>query len=136
MIAIHRNIHRACVAAGLLLAAVGPAAAGPADVTVEVKEGAKPATLTARLHVPAGQGPFAAVIFMHGCGGPGRRQDTWAGELAGEGYVVLDDAGLHAPVRVRDALGGKGATIAYDAAAHADARQRVRAFLARELKGP
>jgi dienelactone hydrolase len=51
-------------------------------------------------------------------------------------FHAFDDAGLKRPTRVRDALGGKGATIAYDAAAHADARQRVKAFLARELKGP
>jgi len=56
--------------------------------------------------------------------------------LLGGRSHAFDDAGLHAPVRVRDALGGKGATIAYDAAVHADARQRVRAFFARELKGP
>jgi dienelactone hydrolase len=50
-------------------------------------------------------------------------------------HHAFDDAGLRRPTRVRDALGGKGATIAYDADAHADARKQVRAFLARELKG-
>ena len=51
-------------------------------------------------------------------------------------YHAFDDAGLRQPVKVKDALGGKGATIAYDASAHADARKRVREFLARELKEP
>jgi dienelactone hydrolase len=249
-------------------------AAETTDLTVEVTAGPRPATLRARLHVPAGQAPFPALVFLHGCSGLGRRQDAWADELTAEGYVVLvldsfgargltrvcgdrqkfpghdraedafaavrvlqrraevdrarigligwshggwttlwalagqrahpnepvraaitfypvcsdsggwkdappllmllggsddwtpaerctrlahtvegfgqrvetvvypgahhafDDAGLRRPTRVRDALGGKGATIAYDANAHSDARQRVRAFLARELKGP
>jgi len=274
MIVVLRNLHRVCAAVAVTLACTAPAVAETSDVTVEVTEGAKPAALRARLHTPTGQAPFPTVIFLHGCAGPGRRQDAWADELAGEGYAVLqldsfsarglkrvcgdrtlfppqdraddvfaavralqrrpevdrariavmgwshggsttlwtlseqhshpnerlrvaiafypgcldsrgwkdappllmllggsdtwtpavyctrlahqiesfgqrveavvypgayhafDDAGLHGPTRVRDALGGKGATIAYDAAAHADARKRVRAFLARALKGP
>ena len=91
-------MHRLILLAGLALLFVLPAAAGPADVTVEVKDGAKPATLHARLHTPAGQGPFPALIFMHGCGGTGRRQDVWADELRGEGYVVLE----------LDSFGGRG----------------------------
>jgi dienelactone hydrolase len=59
------------------------------EVHVEVKEGPKPATLTARLHRPAGAGPFPAVVFMHGCRGIGERQHALATELAQEGYVVL-----------------------------------------------
>ena len=46
----------------------------------------------------------------------------------------FDDAGLRRPVTVRDARGGRGATIAYDPAAHADARVRVREFLRRVLR--
>jgi hypothetical protein len=47
----------------------------------------------------------------------------------------FDDPGLRRPAVVRDALGGRGATIAYDPAADADARRRVRAFLAQRVKG-
>jgi dienelactone hydrolase len=262
---------RAMLALGLAVAA--PAAAEVTDVDVPVTAPPRPATLRARLHTPGGEAPFAALVFLHGCGGLGRRQDAWADELSREGYMILvldsfgarglqrvcgdrtlfppqdraedafaavralqrrpdvdrarigvigwshggsttlwalaaqhdhpderlrsavtfypgcaeargwkeappllmllggsdnwtpadrctrlahtvrafgpqvetvvypgafhdfDDAGLRHPIRVRDALGGKGATIAYDPAAHADARQQVRAFLARELKG-
>jgi len=49
----------------------------------------KPATLRARLHTPRGEAPFPALVFLHGCGGLGRRQDAWADELSREGYVVL-----------------------------------------------
>jgi dienelactone hydrolase len=256
-----------------LLALAAPAAAEVAAVSVEVTQGSKPATLHARIHTPAGEPPFPALVFLHGCAGLGRRQEAWADELVREGYVVLvldsfgarglkrvcgtraafpgaeraedafaaarvlqrrpdvdrarigligwshggwttvwalafqrahpserfraaiafypvcsdshgwrdappllmllgasddwtpadrctrlaavargfgqkvetvvypgahhafDDAGLRRPTRVRDALGGKGATVAYDASAHADSRRQVRDFLARELKG-
>lgn len=275
MVIIHRNIHRAAwsAALALLLALVAPAAAGSADVAVEVAGGGKPVTLHGRLHAPEGAGPFPALVFLHGCSGQSPVQSAWADELTPEGYVVLDldsfgargltrvcgrgdllpprdraddafaairmlqgrpevdrarigvvgwshggsttlwtlaqqkdrpaervraaiafypgcadargwrdaapllmllggsdnwtpadrcvrladvvqsfgphvefvvypgahhafdSARLRRPTRVRDANGGRGATVAYDPIAHADARERVRAFLAQHLKG-
>ncbi|KQZ26665.1 hypothetical protein ASD50_04575 [Mesorhizobium sp. Root552] len=46
--------------------------------------------LNGRLKKPNGQGPFPAVVLMHGCGGIWRWNDVWLGRLAGWGYVVLD----------------------------------------------
>ena len=114
-------------------------------MTVEVSAGPRPVALRGWLHVPASAPPFPALLFLHGCADVGPRQDVWAAELRGEGYVVLvfDSFGARGLTRVcgdRARFSGheraKGATIAHDAAAHADARVRVRAFLARELKGP
>src|SRR5205814_10058252 len=84
----------------VLLVLAAPAAAETTNVTVEVTAGPRPATLRARLHVPAGQAPFPALVFLHGCSGLGRRQDAWADELTAEGYVVL----------VLDSFGARGLT--------------------------
>ena len=54
------------------------------------------ATIRARLFVPAGSGPFPAVVALHGCGGPdnargalGRRHADWAERWVGQGFAVL-----------------------------------------------
>ncbi len=47
------------------------------------------ATLTGSLYKPAGDGPFPAVVLMHGCGGPGANVTAWAIRLQSEGYVAL-----------------------------------------------
>ena len=49
-------------------------------------------------------------------------------------HHAFDAANLTRPVRVEDARGGRGATIAYNPSAHADAEKRVREFLARHLR--
>ena len=49
-------------------------------------------------------------------------------------HHAFDAANLSRPIRVEDARGGRGATIAYNPAAHADAEKRVREFLARPLR--
>ena len=46
----------------------------------------------------------------------------------------FDAAHLPRPIRVADARGGRGATVAYNPSAHADAERRVREFLARHLR--
>jgi dienelactone hydrolase len=49
-------------------------------------------TLKGILEKPQGQGPFPAVVMLHGCGGieGGRkREETWAQRLAKWGYVSL-----------------------------------------------
>lgn len=46
-------------------------------------------TLTGKLSKPNGEGPFPAVVLLHGCSGSHSREDIWAGRLKGWGYVVL-----------------------------------------------
>lgn len=46
--------------------------------------------LSGRLKKPDGDGPFPAVVLLHGCGGIWRWNDVWADRLTDWGYVVLD----------------------------------------------
>jgi len=45
--------------------------------------------LTGRLSKPAGDGPFPAVVLLHGCRGMRPFQDAWAAKLTEWGYVAL-----------------------------------------------
>jgi dienelactone hydrolase len=45
--------------------------------------------LTAKLRKPAGDGPFPAVVMLHGCGGPSSKLDPWEERLINMGYVTL-----------------------------------------------
>ena len=47
-------------------------------------------TITGYLNRPAGEGPFPAIILMHGCSGMGRWSGIWSRRLVEWGYVVLD----------------------------------------------
>lgn len=47
-------------------------------------------TLSGRLKKPDGNGPFPAVVLLHGCGGiQPKRDHRWAGRLLKWGYVTL-----------------------------------------------
>ena len=48
-----------------------------------------------RLYLPPGNGPFPAVLVMHGCGGITDNHRSWAGRLVGWGYaaVMVDSFG-------------------------------------------
>jgi dienelactone hydrolase len=79
------------VLAGL---ALGVSAAGAASERVDIPDDTM--TLHATLYRPDGDGPFPAVIAMHGCGGLAQRPNTqsqlygeWANLLVGKGFVVL-----------------------------------------------
>ena len=49
-----------------------------------------PLTLTGSLKKPAGDGPFPAVVLLHGCGGiQPKRDHRWAERLSDWGYVTL-----------------------------------------------
>jgi dienelactone hydrolase len=88
---------RPLVAALALIGAVftfssGAARAGAETVTFP---GAG-VTLSAVLYRPAGNGPFPAVVALHGCGGPndrggalGARHADWAERLVAAGFMVL-----------------------------------------------
>ncbi|MCY1059029.1 dienelactone hydrolase family protein [Nannocystis sp. SCPEA4] len=89
------------VSAVLAAALAGPAepraAEPPKQVEFVSRDPAK-TTLHGYLFKPEGEGPFPAVIALHGCGGlfssldPERlsqRHDDWARRLVDEGYVVM-----------------------------------------------
>jgi dienelactone hydrolase len=49
-----------------------------------------PLILTAKLTKPKGEGPFPAVVMLHGCGGAlSKRDNQWAERLVSWGYAVL-----------------------------------------------
>lgn len=72
-----RWIGLACIA--LLLAACAQPSAG------ELGQGIAGSAETFR---PAGDGPFPAVILLHGCGGRYPHETAWAEALAGAGYLA------------------------------------------------
>ena len=54
-----------------------------------ISEDGKPLILAGELLKPDGDGPFPAVVFLHGCAGAGPRYDEWARHLLDWDYVVL-----------------------------------------------
>ncbi|MBZ5710686.1 dienelactone hydrolase family protein [Nannocystis pusilla] len=87
------------ISAALALASPAPArAAEPPEKVEFVSLDPAKTSLDGWLFKPEGEGPFPAVIALHGCGGlfsslaPERlskRHDDWAMRLVDEGYVVL-----------------------------------------------
>ncbi len=79
----------------MFLIAATPAAisAAPSAELVQVAPQAfaskKP--LLGYLARPYGQGPFPAVVLLHGCAGFGPRETRWADNLRSWGYVALAD---------------------------------------------
>jgi dienelactone hydrolase len=45
--------------------------------------------LTARLYRPRGDGPFPAMVLLHGCSGLSEHYERWASWLTEEGYAAL-----------------------------------------------
>lgn len=98
--AVSRGAVRAVLVALLAAGAAGCATGGmgsTAHHAIAVSHPA-PATLSAELYRPAGPGPFAAVIVLHGCNGVGPNMHVWAEWLRAEGYAAL----------VLDSFGGRG----------------------------
>ena len=90
------------VAAAVLILVLGAAEPAPAQETVHFPSndadliGGTPTTLSGVLFRPSGDGPFAAVVLLHGCGGlhdgKGRlvpRHDDWGRRLRDHGWVAL-----------------------------------------------
>ncbi len=79
----------------LLVLLVGPAANAARTETVAIPvqnipdARMPPQPIPAVLEVPDGNGPFPAIIVLHGCGGRGSGQQVWAQRLNGWGYVAL-----------------------------------------------
>jgi len=76
----------------VLLAAPAARAGGYERVAIATDQG----TLTGVFYLPAGQGPFPAVVALHGCGGLWREQGQlslrhadWGERLAAAGFAVL-----------------------------------------------
>lgn len=80
---------------GALLLIAGYAAIAPAAETVTFDGSGKdskgdPLRLIGRMTKPEGDGPFSAVVLLHGCGGISKRRDpVWAKRLVGWGYAAL-----------------------------------------------
>src|SRR5271170_6690672 len=80
-----------------LLLAGAPATAQDAPIWSSVQvpvvalPEARPASrpLSGRLALPAGAGPFPAMIVLHGCDGIVQRDRDWAVRLTGWGYAAL-----------------------------------------------
>ena len=77
----------------LFLLAGHPAQAQTVEIPVRPVPGTRAPTvpLPARLWLPPGKGPFAAVILLHGCGGLGNGAQIrdWADRLNAWGYAAL-----------------------------------------------
>lgn len=82
----------ACLMSFALLAAPAAHAGGYERVAIATDQG----TLTGVFYLPPGQGPFPAVVALHGCGGLWREQGQlslrhadWGERLAAAGFAVL-----------------------------------------------
>ncbi|MBI5067049.1 MAG: dienelactone hydrolase family protein [Deltaproteobacteria bacterium] len=114
----------------LALAALAGAACATAPAASPAVRRPEPEALVLRVERPDGPGPFPAVILLHGCSGPHRKDRDWARWLAGEGYVavVTDSFG---PRGVKSVCGTKdrGAPTSRDRAEDAAAVRRHLAAL-------
>ncbi len=75
-----------------LIAALLPAAmlaACASGVSFDSIAPVRPVTVTGQLYRPAGPGPFAAMVLLHGCGGVEALQARWARWLTERGFVAL-----------------------------------------------
>ena len=93
--------------AAALLAGVAPprAVAGELVSFPSDAHGSGPTKLLGYMTHPAGEGPFPAVVVLHGCGGLGSTTINWADRLSVWGYVALavdtyGSRGIH--IRCRD----------------------------------
>lgn len=66
---------------------------------------ADPINLTASLNKPEGEGPFPALVLLHGCAGIHDTHRWWARKLNAEGYVTLIVNSL-GPRRLANVCGG------------------------------
>jgi len=76
----------------LLLASLGNRASAQEAVTFpqyDPRIGEIPFILRGPLYRPSGEGPFAAIIMHHGCGGVQSNSREWAEFLKSAGYVAL-----------------------------------------------
>jgi dienelactone hydrolase len=72
---------------GVLVIITTVAGATAADMVTF--KGGDQETMTGRLTRPGGNGPFSAIILLHGLDGMDKHYDSWAKRLASWGYVTL-----------------------------------------------
>ncbi len=70
----------------------------------------EPTQVLGRLFVPEGEGPFPAVVLLHGAAGIWEWNDLWAERLRSWGYLVLDVDSLTPRGLYRHNTGNSGAT--------------------------
>jgi len=75
------------IVVALLLAGIGPTWAQPAFDASTVGE--PRSGRAGELFLPAGSGPFSAVVALHGCDGVGSHYRIWARRLQAWGYIAL-----------------------------------------------
>ncbi len=82
---------RVFVAAALSLATTGVLAQVPETFTVYSRMIARDVTFKVDLDVPSGEGPFSAVILLHGCGSlsPSRAPANWRRAFREMGYATM-----------------------------------------------
>ncbi len=89
----HKLVQSLAVAAALAITgcAAGGGTASRGQIPPVPIEGARmsPNPLPGDLTLPSGPGPHPVVIILHGCGGQGPNQHSWAERLAGWGYGSL-----------------------------------------------
>lgn len=77
----------------LVLIIVTSISANAADIvtfkSTQTTPAGTPLMLTGKLTKPQGDGPFPAVVLLHGCNGIREYYDVWAERLASWGYVTL-----------------------------------------------
>jgi len=73
----------------LFASAVLVAGCAGTHVTFPNATPAHPLQITADEYRPTGDGPFPAVVLLHGCGGVSRSTHQWARWFRGHGYVAL-----------------------------------------------
>ena len=78
------------VRTALLLTPLASIAAGSAPQMFDASTvGGPVSNAPAEIYLPAGSGPFPAMVVLHGCDGVGPHYRDWARRLAGWGYVAV-----------------------------------------------
>ena len=77
------------IAIALLLMIGTATLASGAEIVKFPSTGSEGLALEGKLRMPEGDGPFPAVIMLHGCGGPNRNLDPWDDKFISWGYVTL-----------------------------------------------
>ena len=57
--------------------------------SLDISNSDDPQALRGKLTKPAGDGPFPAIVLLHGCGGPGKHYSAWTERLRRWGYVSV-----------------------------------------------
>jgi dienelactone hydrolase len=94
-----KNVIMAIGAAVVLLSVFGCASTAKFQ-SLEIDQNSEPQLLSGKLTKPSGEGPFPAIVLLHGCAGPKEHYSVWIDRLRGWGYVTL----------MVDSFGPRGAT--------------------------